>query len=147
MRECIARTKAIISGENLKFLWSLPNQKLVDLQGHRIKIVHGSPFDLLEEYIYPDKQFNPVDYQLDGEDLLILGHTHHQMVKEVSSFSMVNPGSIGQPRDAYGFACFAIYDSLTRDIHLRRLEYDTTRMIRAIEKAGWPEILLKYFCR
>lgn len=145
VKECISRTRAIISRENLDFLRSLDTSKLTEVDGRLIKLVHGSPFDLLEEYVYPDKQIDPDDYRLDAEDLLVLGHTHHQMIKTTPGFAMVNPGSTGQPRDARGHACFGIYDTASGQARLVRLKYDTRDMIRALEKAAWPAPLLKYF--
>lgn len=145
VKECIGRSREIISPDNLDFLRSLDTSKVVRLGGRRIKLVHGSPFDLLEEYIYPDKPIDPQDYRLDGEDLLILGHTHHQMIKASPDFIMVNPGSVGQPRDAYGHACLALYDTTTGQVEAIRLPYDTRGILQALEQAGWPPVLGKYF--
>jgi putative phosphoesterase len=144
---CIKMTKKIISEENFHFLLTLEKTKLLNIEGVVVKLVHGSPFNELEEYVYPDKEIEPETYRLDSEDLLVLGHTHHQMVKKspASDFLIVNPGSTGQPRDAKGRACFAIFDTEQREISLRKLKYDTRGVIRALEKEDWPKALLKYF--
>lgn len=145
VRECIHKTRQIIHKENLDFLQSLATNKMVQAGGVRIRLVHGSPFDPLEEYIYPDKDIVVSDYRLCGEDLLVLGHTHHQMVKGTDDFTILNPGSTGQPRDAYGHVCFALYDTANRAAELVRLKYDTSGMIQTLVQAKWPEVLLKYF--
>lgn len=73
---------------------------------------------------------DPITYTLDGdipldEDLAI----------------MVNAGSVGQPRDENNKASFAILDTTTRQVSVRRIEYDIDAAANKIRRAGLPEIL------
>ncbi len=147
VKECINKTKKIIREENIVYLKSLRKKRLIYFGDIIVKMVHGSPFNELEEYIYPDKEIETEKYCLDSEDFLVLGHTHHQMLKKSLStnFFIVNPGSIGQPRDAKGMACFAIFNMEQREIRLEKLQYETKGILRALEKERWPPILTKYF--
>jgi predicted phosphodiesterase len=54
---------------------------------------------------------------------------------------MVNPGSVGQPRDGDPRAAYAIYDSDQKLVTLRRVEYPVAKTALAIEEAGLPEVL------
>lgn len=54
---------------------------------------------------------------------------------------LVNPGSVGQPRDGDPRASFAILDLEARTAELRRVAYDVERAARAIVAAGLPETL------
>jgi predicted phosphodiesterase len=54
---------------------------------------------------------------------------------------MVNPGSVGQPRDGDPRAAYAIYDSDRKLVTLRRAEYPVAKTALAIEQAGLPEVL------
>ncbi len=54
---------------------------------------------------------------------------------------MVNPGSVGQPRDGDPRAAYAIYDSDRKLVTLRRVEYPVAKTALAIEQAGLPEVL------
>lgn len=54
---------------------------------------------------------------------------------------MVNPGSVGQPRDGDPRAAFAIYDSLAKTVALRRVDYPIAETAREIRAAGLPDVL------
>jgi diadenosine tetraphosphatase ApaH/serine/threonine PP2A family protein phosphatase len=54
---------------------------------------------------------------------------------------LVNPGSVGQPRDHDPRAAFAIYDSELRRVEFDRAEYDAALTSRKIFEAGLPEVL------
>ncbi len=145
VQKSVSLTRQIIKPEFINFLASLKLVKIFDIQGIRIKMIHGSPSNALEEYIYPDHVFNPEKLRLDSENLLILGHTHHQMIKQFKNFEVLNPGSSGQPRDGKGYACYALIDTSDYNIELRRIKYNTTDMIKVLTKEKWPPELLKYF--
>ncbi len=54
---------------------------------------------------------------------------------------MVNPGSVGQPRDGDPRAAYAIYDSERKLVNLRRVEYPVAKTAQDIQEAGLPEVL------
>jgi predicted phosphodiesterase len=54
---------------------------------------------------------------------------------------MINPGSVGQPRDGDPRAAYAIYDSERKLVMLRRTEYPVEKTAQEIQKAGLPEVL------
>jgi predicted phosphodiesterase len=54
---------------------------------------------------------------------------------------MVNPGSVGQPRDGDPRAAYAIYDSDRNLVTLRRAEYPVAKTAREMQQAGLPEVL------
>ena len=58
-----------------------------------------------------------------------------------NSAYLVNPGSVGQPRDHDPRAAFALYDSETRLVQYERTEYDVSATARKIVDAGLPEVL------
>lgn len=127
-----------ITSENLAFLKKLPPNKTFKLDGLKIGLYHGSPFDP-DEYIFPDEplmRFKNLNF-----DLLILGHTHWPMIKKVGKMMVVNPGSVGQPRDYDPRASYAILDTKSKKIEIKRLKYNTEETIRKIEKLGFdPEL-------
>ena len=55
--------------------------------------------------------------------------------------AIVNPGSVGQPRDENPDASYAIYDSEARKVTLHRVSYDIDGCCSKIEKAGLPQVL------
>ena len=145
VQKSVYLTKQIIKPEFLKFISSLKPERLLDLDGFPVKMVHGGPTSALEEYVYPDREIDLDDLRFGSEKLLILGHTHHQMLKQFENFKVLNPGSSGQPRDGKGQACFALFDTLNDTVDLKRLTYDTSDMINSLKKEQWPPELLRYF--
>ncbi|MCY1196978.1 Phosphodiesterase YfcE [compost metagenome] len=87
----------------------------------RILLVHGSPWQPLTEYIYPDSDLSRLDNL--PFDAVFMGHTHRPFVKDRHGSLICNVGSCGLPRD-FGESAFAIFDTRTRQIEIVRLEQD-----------------------
>lgn len=122
----------VLDRNQLAWLESLPEQR--SCFDDRVRIVHGHPEDP-DRYTYPE-DFDPS--MLAGEDALVLGHTHVQHVEEFDEGIVLNPGSVGQPRDCDPHAAYAILDLDAMDAELCRVEYDVERVIEAVEAAGLP---------
>jgi predicted phosphodiesterase len=90
--------------------------------------MHGSPWDPLNGRIYPDysnwERFNSCN-----EDVILIGHTHYPLEKKIGDKIIINPGSVGQPRDGKNGACFAILDISSRKVQFHRVAYNPQRMI------------------
>lgn len=72
--------------------------KRVKIDDIDILICHGSPNNPFDDYIYPDyEEFNEL-FDKYTYDVLILGHTHKQFVKEKNGRFIINPGSCTLPR-------------------------------------------------
>ena len=67
--------------------------------GKTLVMVHGSPWEPYNEYIYPNSPAISRLGEIDA-DYVILGHTHYQMAERVGRSLIINPGSAGEPRDA-----------------------------------------------
>ena len=123
--------KASITSENLGFLKGLPDHQI--LREHQLAIFHGSPWDSLNEYIYPDaslERFEKLPYKW-----VLLGHTHHPMDRWAGSVRIINPGSCGQPRD-YNVPSYAILDLKANTIQLERVPYNIEMLIKDIRAHG-----------
>ena len=77
-------------------------------------------------------------------DILITGHTHIPYVKKIKDSILINPGSVGEPRDGDPRPSFAIFDTRTKQIELGRTEYDITGTILSLKKLNFPAYTL--FC-
>jgi diadenosine tetraphosphatase ApaH/serine/threonine PP2A family protein phosphatase len=75
---------------------------------------------------------------LDTHAGVVLGHTHIQHKATIDGRLIVNPGSVGQPRDGNPEAAFAILETETDTVELRRTAYDIDRVISEVEAAGLP---------
>jgi len=121
-----------LSAEQREWLGDLPTERRL-LDG-RLKIVHGHP-ENPDHYTFP-AEFGPD--LLGTEDVLILGHTHVQHSEHYDDGIVLNPGSVGQPRDGDPGAAYAILDLDSMTVELRRVEYDIDAVIDAVEAAGLP---------
>ncbi|MBU0742665.1 metallophosphatase family protein [bacterium] len=121
-------------------------------------MTHGSPAEperwhYLELVILAREAFASVD-----DRVCLLGHTHrpwsyrmrgarvvgHHMGRielDPAARYLVNPGSVGQPRDRNPQAAYAVYDTGTRLIDLHRVVYDVERAMAKIRDAGLPGYL------
>lgn len=129
-------------------------------------LVHASPDDPLHEYVYPSLARPRLVKWAGATDLILLGHTHvpflarledgsegrafageafREVVEERGSqpraLTVVNPGSVGQPRDGDVRASYAIVDLDARRVSLRRVAYDVDAAAMAIQRAGLDRFL------
>ena len=119
-----------LDSKQLDRLCSLPHPLELDFDGFRILLCHGSPWDL-NHYIYPDSAEAVIRFAESVEyDLIVMGHTHYPMLFDNSECIFVNPGSVGQPRDRIPGACWALFDTESRCVELRREEYDPSELVR-----------------
>ncbi|WP_318567749.1 metallophosphoesterase family protein [Salinigranum marinum] len=131
----VAYARDHLADDALAWLAALPDERTL-LDG-RVKIVHGHPDD-------PDRYTYPADFApglLDGEELLVMGHTHVQHHAVFAEGIVVNPGSVGQPRDGDPDAAYAVVDLDAREVDEHRVPYDVDRVAEAIDAAGLPERL------
>lgn len=108
-------------------LLTLPHPLAIELDGARVLLCHGAPWDV-DLYVYPDAAPELRDRVLEaaaGFDLVVLGHTHHPMWWQAGAVRVVNPGSVGQPRDRKPGACWALWDTATGTVDLLRQTYDS----------------------
>jgi predicted phosphodiesterase len=128
-----------------------------------VEICHGSPFDE-DAYIF-DEADARLALNTSQRQLCLFGHTHYPITFELadSSFTsigpaadeearldlvdgvkyLVNPGSVGQPRDGDPRAAYAIVDATARHVELFRLMYPVEVTQRKIIDAGLPEVLAR----
>jgi predicted phosphodiesterase len=128
-----------LNDRSRSYLSALPARTHITIGGKLAGLYHGSPRDD-SEYIF-EEEADPELLRLSGTRMLILGHTHIPFVKQAKEGTIVNPGSVGQPRDGDPRACYMIYDSTKDDFVIRRVEYEIDAVVNAISKAGLPKDL------
>jgi predicted phosphodiesterase len=153
-------TREQLNREQIGYLREL---QMGPLKLEHFHVWHGSPLDE-DEYVTMPREATPcfAAFEL---PLAFFGHTHlqggffrkprrtgrigavpskHQesvIALEPDTFYMINPGSIGQPRDGDPRAAYAIFDSEQKTVFLRRVEYPIQKTAEEILKAGLPDVL------
>lgn len=100
----------------------------LEADGLRYLLVHGSPWDPLSGYLYPDADWSPLAKL--GYDGLFMGHTHHATLRREDGVTLVNVGSCGLPRDNGRQGCLALLDTQTATVELLRFEIDVAALLR-----------------
>jgi predicted phosphodiesterase len=138
-------TRQTLKPENLHFLSKLPHYATKTLGETVVASYHGSPRDPLNEYVYPGgPQFM---FQALVEEaaakLLLLGHTHIPFISSTPSGVIVNPGSIGQPRDGDARSSYATIEISNGKINcsIERTSYDIESAAGKIVQKGLPTFL------
>jgi predicted phosphodiesterase len=145
-------TADMLTEENRHYLATLPAGPATVQD---FDLVHGSPLDE-DEYLVSIEDVQGMQAQ---RTLSFFGHTHLQggfwidrngarplqtggsvWVEDTAAY-LVNPGSVGQPRDHDPRAAYAIYDSEARRVDYHRVDYDILSTVRKILDAGLPEVL------
>ncbi|MDQ1471355.1 MAG: hypothetical protein QOJ99_2835 [Bryobacterales bacterium] len=149
-----------LTHQNLDYLRDLPRGPVLV---EDFLLVHGSPLDE-DEYIASMADASNVFPYLEA-GVTFFGHTHMQggfmwMNGEQYPVSgpsareaiderfldpdyawLINPGSVGQPRDGDPRAAYSLYDSEKRVLQLRRVAYDTEAVGASMVEAGLPPAL------
>jgi predicted phosphodiesterase len=151
-------TKREISMENLAFLSKLPETVSTDY----VTLAHGSPRMPTWEYII-DTMAAMVNFAFFDTQLALVGHSHLPVtftvaedgitvvagmakageVSKIKGRAILNPGSVGQPRDHDPRAAYGILDPEEGTWQVKRVKYDVAATQKAIQKAGLPEKLCK----
>jgi len=104
--------------ERKLFLQSLLPYKILNFGTKKALFVHGSPWDPLQGYVYPDVDLNyfcDLDY-----DLVFMGHTHRPFLFKMKEKHLINVGSVGLPRDKGKLGSFCIFDTNNNDSKIVR---------------------------
>jgi predicted phosphodiesterase len=151
--EVIRWTREQLTPQYVEWLGTLPDQHLYE---DRMLLVHGSPRDPDEYLLNNDaisKSFKYLKDNYPGIQLCFFGHSHFPMIignnKVESNFHetktiplvrdktyMINPGSVGQPRDRCAKTSFGVIDLKKWTFTLVRLDYDHEATAQKIRDAG-----------
>jgi predicted phosphodiesterase len=154
-RRSLAYHSKVITADNMDFMRSLSAN--VKVRGDAT-LAHGSPRDPLWEYIL-NALTARLNFDCFDTPWCLVGHSHIQCMfvlndkndrvildqtKPDAAISMspkliLNPGSVGQPRDRDPRAAYAIYDTEDLTWTPRRVIYDIPKVQEGIRAAGLPE--------
>lgn len=150
-----------LTAENREWLAHLPTGPVAVEGG--VEICHGAPFDE-DAYIFEELDARQA-FDAATESLCFYGHTHFAVAFRLMGDTLdivgpaplgdttlllnpaarylVNPGSVGQPRDGDPRAAYAIYDTEAKRVDLLRVAYGLERTQEKMLRAGLPESLVK----
>jgi diadenosine tetraphosphatase ApaH/serine/threonine PP2A family protein phosphatase len=125
---------AQLSGDERRYLADLPRRLEIERDGIRYGLVHATPKDPLYAYVGIDPEGWAEQMEAVDVDVLLVGHTHLQFELNAGGTRVINPGSVGQPKDGDPRAAYAVLDRGT--IRRARAPYPIKRSIEALAAAG-----------
>ncbi len=151
--EAVVWTAGKLSIGDITYLRNLPES----IEEDEFLLVHGSPREPIMEYIL-SMSVATQNFDCFGAKYSLVGHTHVPQVYSLDeeknctvtrflptvklitgkSRLIINPGAVGQPRDGNSAASYAVYDSMTRVVRLRRVYYDIRKTQDRIMELGLP---------
>lgn len=148
-------TRQAVSATNLEYLSKMPRGPIA-CDG--FDLVHGSPLDE-DQYLTKPADIVPLLPRLKTR-LTFFGHTHVQggfmtapdgataidpacalEIQPEGGFYLVNPGSVGQPRDGNWRAAYALYSPAEQRVEFARVPYNVGPTAEKIVLAGMPAML------
>jgi diadenosine tetraphosphatase ApaH/serine/threonine PP2A family protein phosphatase len=148
-------TRGVLTGEALAYLNTLEPRG----EAAGIALFHGSARDPVWEYVLSDEAA-VTTLLLTEEPVVLVGHSHvalqvvlRELLVEGSLAPdgtelelrgarwLLNPGSVGQPRDGDSRAAYLSLDLAAERATYHRVEYDIERTQAEIREAGLPELL------
>ncbi len=130
------------------YLYSLPHELRFEVAGKKLFVTHGSPKSI-EEHIYHDTPVEQLTALADAAkaDVIIVGHSHDQFLRQAGKFCFVNPGSVGRPGDGNPQTAYAILSFNPFNVKLIRLDYEVTVAADALRKKALPESFAQMLLR
>lgn len=113
-----ARTWATMSELDREHLLSWPDRRNLSFGAVTCLLVHGSPADPCNGYVYPDTDLGA--FSDVAADFIFMGHTHRPFIREANGNVFVNVGSCGLPRGDDTRAAVCLFDPATRHVEIVR---------------------------
>ena len=134
-----ARDLASKCPDALDWLASLAPTARFELYGWKITMAHGTPDNPLEGRYYPD-DLSPHSWLPNEGEILILGQTHYPLLRgDARSGLLLNPGSVGQPRDRNPMPSWAVLNLENGNAELRRTTYDNIAVMARLRALEWDD--------
>jgi len=153
-RKAVLWTQEQLTHANKEYLKNLPERVKLDY----ITLVHGSPFKPIWEYLL-DTRSATISFEFFDTHYCFIGHTHlpvlyylpddrqtaqlivpeHISQMTLAPRGIINPGSVGQPRDRDPRAAYAILDMTDFTWEWHRVEYDIQNVQERMRKENLPE--------
>ena len=121
-----------IDSKTQQWLFSLPEQKSVTIDGVSFQLNHGSPTSI-DEYLYPDapieklEKCNSIDH-----DFVLIGHSHYSFSYSCKHSVLINCGSVGQSRENGGIAYWAIVNTSNKSFQIKTNPYNTSKLLKEV---------------
>lgn len=131
-------TQSVLTEESIRFLKERPETQVIG----EVTLAHGSPRHPIFEYLL-DTQAAHENFSYFANDYCLIGHSHIPLMfskqndedvrlsfpppgqtLQLKPRAIINPGSVGQPRDRDRRSSYALFDPEFETWAIKRVEYD-----------------------
>jgi putative phosphoesterase len=130
--ETLRYTFSVCTSKDFSYLRSLPIQREVMVDSTRFYLVHAMPTDPVFGYCPEESERWLEQADWIEADILVVGHTHTPFLKRAGLTTILNPGSLGQPKTGRPMACYAVWED-GKILH-KEYEYPLTDTIQEIRE-------------
>jgi putative phosphoesterase len=131
----------VLNDEHLTWLAQMPVTQHLTIGDHSFLLVHATPRDPMDEYLSSVREEWEQRLKHVNVDFVCAGHTHIPMNLKLHSTQVINPGSVGQPRDGDARAAYAIIED--GQVEFRRVEYDIDRTLHHMAECGIEQSVIR----
>ncbi|MHA1626661.1 MAG: metallophosphoesterase family protein [Candidatus Asgardarchaeia archaeon] len=136
----------LLTESDVSFLRKMRVKSSFYIDSLKIYMVHASPKNPLYGYIWPWLDEEEIEEEMKettvygsksiDADMILLGHTHYQFKKELPKMKnlLINPGSVGQPRDGDRRAGYAILIPDEPRVIFRRVKYNVENVLKEYKR-------------
>ena len=129
-------TASVLSREQKAYINSLPLHARAERDGTSFFLIHATPSDPLYGHHSPDSAEWAKEIAATCADVLLVGHSHVPFMRKFGDAIVLNPGSIGQPRNGDTRASYAVWQD--GQFSLKTYHYPVEETMRKIRGLSFP---------
>ena len=118
-----------LSSTEIDWLINLPKSLELEIQRTTFLLSHGG-LGSVNKYIYPDAEHKDLEKHYSNMDFTMFGNTHYSFIHHFDGKHLLNPGSVGQPRDTSGLSSYVIIDLNNLVLKFKRILFDVDEIIK-----------------
>ena len=132
----------LLDEKDLTYLARFPVTRQVSIADHTFLLLHATPRDPLDEYLTDDQSAWRQRLTGISTDFVCVGHTHVPFQLDLGDQQVLNPGSVGQPRDGDPRSSYVIIEDGHVEFH--RIDYDISAAVKSMRDAGMESPLIEF---
>jgi protein phosphatase len=133
-----------LSDGDKRFLRELPLTMSLERDQRRFFLCHATPSDPLFMYCPPESPAWATESAAVDAEIILVGHTHLPFVKQFGTRTVVNPGSLGQPKVGGPDASYAVWQD--GEVTLRKVVYPVEQTVAKIAALPLPREVIASLC-
>lgn len=145
--ETVKWTRRVLKKENMVFLADLDGYKTLKLGRFNVLLVHGSPDDYLNGEITKMETLEKIHRYFEDTqaNIIVCGQGHVPFSKDYNNNFIINPGSVGQPKDDIDKASYVYVDTDNMEISFQRARYNINAVLDRMKEEKFPEAIINNF--